>query len=71
MSSAQQAWNYRLSLCHRGALALLFMGSLALAGQSPAPLNWNQRVEAQAAMERVYYAHRIWPKENPSSKPPF
>jgi len=28
-------------------------------------------VKAQEAMERVYYNHRIWPKENPGPKPAF
>lgn len=35
------------------------------------PLSFEQRVKAQEAIERVYYNHRIWPKENPQPKPPF
>ncbi len=35
------------------------------------PLTFEQRVKAQEAIERVYYNHRIWPKENKTPKPPF
>jgi N-acetylneuraminic acid mutarotase len=35
------------------------------------PLTFEQRVKAQEAIERVYYNHRIWPKENKDPKPPF
>ncbi len=35
------------------------------------PLTFEERVKAQEAIERVYYSHRIWPKENPQPKPPF
>ncbi|HPR63126.1 MAG TPA: kelch repeat-containing protein, partial [Thermoanaerobaculia bacterium] len=34
-------------------------------------LTFEERVEAQRAIERVYYNHRIWPEENPGPKPPF
>lgn len=34
-------------------------------------LTFEERVEAQRAIERVYYNHRIWPKENSGPKPPF
>lgn len=36
-----------------------------------APMTYEGRVKAQEALERVYYNHRIWPKENPQPKPPF
>ena len=29
------------------------------------------RIWAQTQIERVYYNHRLWPKENPDPKPPF
>ncbi len=32
---------------------------------SPHPLSFEDRIRAQEAIERVYYEHRIWPKENP------
>jgi hypothetical protein len=35
------------------------------------PLTFEERMKAQEAIERVYYNHRIWPKENPQPKPPF
>jgi hypothetical protein len=38
---------------------------------SNVPLTFEQRLAAQEAIERVYYSHRIWPKENPAPKPPF
>jgi len=38
---------------------------------SSSPLTFEDRVNAQEAIERAYYNHRIWPKENPQPKPPF
>ena len=35
------------------------------------PLTFEERVRAQEAIERVYYSHRIWPKENHRPKPSF
>jgi hypothetical protein len=35
------------------------------------PLTFEERVKVQEAIERVYYSHRIWPKENPQPKPAF
>jgi subtilisin-like proprotein convertase family protein/N-acetylneuraminic acid mutarotase len=35
------------------------------------PLSFEERVEAQRALERVAYEHRVWPKDNPTPKPPF
>jgi N-acetylneuraminic acid mutarotase len=32
---------------------------------------FEDRIRCQEAIERVYYNHRIWPKENPGPKPPF
>lgn len=43
--------------------------AVALAARQP--LTFEERVKAQEAIERVYYNHRIWPKENPGPKPPF
>nr|HPR65020.1 hypothetical protein [Thermoanaerobaculia bacterium]HXK69244.1 hypothetical protein [Thermoanaerobaculia bacterium] len=34
-------------------------------------LTFDERVEAQRAIERVYYQHQIWPKDNPEPKPSF
>jgi hypothetical protein len=35
------------------------------------PLTFEERVSAQEAIDRIYYNQQIWPKGNPSSKPPF
>jgi hypothetical protein len=32
-------------------------------------LTFEDRVKAQEAIERVYWSHRIWPKENPGPRP--
>jgi len=34
-------------------------------------LTLDERIEAQRAIERVYFAHRAWPADNPSAKPAF
>src|SRR6185295_19657781 len=34
-------------------------------------LSFEDRVAAQRAIERVYWSHRIWPRENPAPKPPL
>ncbi len=34
-------------------------------------LTFEDRVNAQRAIEQVYWNHRIWPKENPVAKPPL
>ena len=52
-------------------LLFAFSASLSLWAFAGAPLTFEERVKAQEAIERVYYRHRIWPKENPGSKPPF
>ncbi len=36
---------------------------------SPKTLTFQERVAYQRAIEEVYWRHRIWPKENPDSKP--
>jgi N-acetylneuraminic acid mutarotase len=53
------------------ALAVLASTGFCLSAWSRGPLTFEERVKAQEAIERVYYAHRIWPKENPTPKPPF
>ena len=40
------------------------------AGQSRT-LSFADRVAYQYAIEEVYWRHRIWPKENPGTKPPL
>ena len=52
--------------------ALLFTCILSLLlSFNIAALTIQERIDAQRAIERVYYDHRIWPKENPGSKPPM
>src|SRR5260221_7946195 len=34
-------------------------------------LDRDARVWAQTQIERIFYNHRIWPKENKTAKPPF
>jgi len=36
-----------------------------------AQLDLEQRVNAQRAIEEVYWRHRIWPEQNPQPKPPL
>jgi len=47
------------------------MTTLVSHGTTSGPLTFEDRVNAQEAIERIYYTHRIWPKENPQPKPPF
>lgn len=50
--------------------ALLFACAfLLLIATNLTAINFDQRVDAQRAIERVYYSHRIWPAENPGPKP--
>lgn len=59
------------------ALALFFPLLVVLSLFSPAPadcqerLTLEARVRYQRAIEEVYWAHRIWPAENKSAKPPL
>jgi len=50
------------------AVILTLLGSSLLARE---PLSFDERVKAQEAIEKVYYNHRIWPKENKTPKPAF
>jgi hypothetical protein len=51
-------------------LALLVAPSLA-APRSPSPPDLARRIRAQAALEEVYWRHRVWPETNVSAKPPL
>ena len=48
-----------------------FFRSEALANSSHRTLTFGERVAYQRAIEEVYWRHRIWPKENPGTKPPL
>ena len=54
-------------------LAVLAAGALAVSAfaSGPRTLSFEDRVKAQEAIERVFFEHRIWPKENLQPKPPF
>ena len=55
-------------------ILFVFSGILTLSSFSALgrePLTFEQRVKAQEAIEKVYYNHRIWPKENNTPKPAF
>jgi N-acetylneuraminic acid mutarotase len=51
------------------SVVLMMVFSLNLFANKP--LTFEERVKAQEAIEKVYYNHRIWPKENPQPKPAF
>ena len=63
-----------LLLCAAGA-GLTSSGTLLAFSRDEAPgraqrtLTLQERVSYQRAIEEVYWRHRIWPKDNPSSKP--
>src|SRR5262245_14155443 len=41
----------------------------SFAASAPRTLTFEERVEAQRAIEQVYWSHRIWPADNPGAKP--
>jgi N-acetylneuraminic acid mutarotase len=55
-------------LCLAGAL-LAFQHGEAPSNSSNRTLTFEERVSYQRAIEEVYWRHRIWPKENLTSKP--
>lgn len=54
-----------------GGFFLFFVLIFSLITFSYDELSFKERVNVQEAIERVYYSHRIWPKENKKPKPPF
>jgi N-acetylneuraminic acid mutarotase len=50
-------------------LMTLFLISVALLSTAAADISFEQRAAAQKAIEEVYWAHTIWPSENPQPKP--
>ena len=52
-------------------LACVVFGAVAMAGAQARELTIDQRVEAERAIEQVFWNHRIWPKENRGAKPPL
>jgi len=45
--------------------------SLSVMARDGSALSFEKRVEAREAVERVFYNHRIWPKDNLGPKPDF
>ncbi|PYT07019.1 MAG: hypothetical protein DMF49_09475 [Acidobacteria bacterium] len=54
----------------RVAMALGCLLSAAT-GASGRELSFGERVAAQERIERIFWAHRSWPGENPAPRPPF
>src|SRR5262249_24988876 len=59
-----------------GCLLAMFVVAILIAAPATATpparaLSFADAVKAQPAIERVYWEHRIWPKENPTAKPPL
>src|SRR6201993_174262 len=48
---------------------LTFLRSEAATRVSQRTLTFAERVAYQRSIEKVYWRHRIWPKENPNPKP--
>src|SRR5438132_13475881 len=57
------------SICWAAVSAFSFL--LGVGAVQARDLTFQDRVKSQEAIERVYWAHRIWPKENPHPKPSF
>jgi hypothetical protein len=53
------------------SVAFAWFMALIPAALSAQALDFEARVRAQEALERVHYEHRLWPAENPGPKPPF
>ena len=56
--------------CLLSLILVLFTGTVG-AAETAAPLTFEERVEAQRAIESVFHRHRIWPDVNPGPKPPL
>ncbi|HEX5044899.1 MAG TPA: hypothetical protein VFV75_18530 [Candidatus Polarisedimenticolaceae bacterium] len=56
-----------------GPFLVLLLCSLARADLVPGSggLSLERRLEAQRAIERVYWRHRVWPADNPGARPTF
>src|SRR5204863_5981674 len=49
-------------------IALAAVLTIAFAAEAR-ELSFEERVASQTAIEQIYWSHRIWPMENPGSKP--
>ena len=50
-------------------IVMVLAASAPRASAGSPELTFSDRVEAQRAIEAVYWRHRVWPKENPEPKP--
>ena len=50
-----------------GSLLVVLVGASAHSRE----ITFEERLAAEAAMERVYWSHRIWPEANTGTKPAF
>ena len=68
-TSASLGW---LSLSTLSLFCLLLpLGQVRVLASGPRTLSFEERVQAQEAIERVYYSHRIWPEGDLCPRPPF
>ncbi len=54
----------------RVVISAILLSSTAVAVAEARDLTFDERVQAQKAIEEVYWRHRIWPAENSRPKPP-
>jgi hypothetical protein len=69
----RQAWDpgpRTLRRTRPAALAAVLSLGLATAAAAQAALTFEQRVACREKVEDVYWAHRLWPRENRAPKPP-
>jgi hypothetical protein len=60
------------ALMRRRWIIFLFIPTICgMHAWADGPLTFEERMKAQEAIERVYYSHRVWPKDNPTPKPSF
>src|SRR5262245_5916406 len=50
-------------------IAAMLVSAAEARSASPRTITFEDRLNAQRAIEEVYWRHRIWPKENPGKKP--
>ena len=53
------------------AISLLACSLVGLSATARGPLTFEERLEAQEAIERVYHRHRNWPSQNAAPAPAF
>jgi N-acetylneuraminic acid mutarotase len=69
--SMEICWLRQWLVGKTGWVVPVVMVAMAAPLMAQRALTLEDRINAQEAIERVYYEHRIWPKENPQPKPLF